>query len=123
VGRPAPRHNPAMRVSASEALRFFLELGAIVALGYWGIHASGDVPVQAALAVGAPAVLIVIWALFIAPRAVYPMSRLAQAIAGGLVLEIAAVALVIAGLPLVGLVFGGLIAIDTAALALAEAAR
>jgi len=61
--------------------------------------------------------------LFIAPRAVYPISRLAQAIAGGLLLEIAAVALVIAGLPLVGLVFGGLIAIDTAALALAEAAR
>ena len=116
-------HNPAMRVSASAALRFFLELGAIVALGYWGVHASGELPVQAALAVGAPAALIVIWALFIAPRAVYPISRLAQAIAGGLLLEIAAVALVIAGLPLVGLVFGGLIAIDTAALALAEAAR
>jgi hypothetical protein len=67
--------------------------------------------------------LILIWALFIAPRAVYPIPRLAQAIAGGLLLETAAVALVIAGLPLVGLVFGALIAIDTAALALAEAAR
>jgi hypothetical protein len=67
--------------------------------------------------------LIIVWALFIAPRAVYPMPRLAQAIAGGLLLEIAAAALVVAGLPLVGLVFGALIAIDTAALALAESAR
>jgi fermentation-respiration switch protein FrsA (DUF1100 family) len=112
-----------MRVSASEALRFFLELGGIVALGYWGIHASKDLPIQALLAVGAPAALIVVWALFIAPRAVYPIPRLAQAISGGLLLEIAAVALVLAGQPIVGLVFGGLIAIDTAALALAEIAR
>lgn len=112
-----------MRVSVGEALRFFLELGGIVALGYWGVHASKDLPIQAVLAVGAPVALIVIWALFIAPRAVYPIPRLAQAIAGGLLLEIAAVALVIAGQPFVGLAYGGLIAIDTAALALAEAAR
>ena len=67
-----------MRVSVGEALRFFLELGSIVALGYWGVHASKDLPVQAVLAVGAPVALIVIWALFIAPRAVYPIPRLAQ---------------------------------------------
>jgi hypothetical protein len=51
------------------------------------------------------------------------MSRLAQAIAGGLLLEIAAVLLVVSGLPIVGLAYGALVAIDTAALALAEAAR
>jgi hypothetical protein len=112
-----------MRVSIGEALRFFLELGGIVALGYWGVHASRDLPIQVVLALGAPAALIVVWALFVAPRAVYPMPRLAQAIVGGLLLEIAAVALVIAGQPLVGVVYGGLVAIDTAALALAEAAR
>jgi fermentation-respiration switch protein FrsA (DUF1100 family) len=112
-----------MRVSASEALRFLLELGGIVALGYWGIHASRDLPIQAVLAVGAPAALIVVWALFIAPRAVFQLPRLAQAIAGGLLLEIAALALILAGHSIVGLVFGGLVAIDTAALAVAEASR
>ena len=112
-----------MRVSASEALRFFLELGGIVALGYWGVLASSSLPVQVVLTIGAPAALILVWALFIAPRAVFPMSRLAQAIGGGLLLEIAAVALVVAGQPMVGLVFGGLVAVDTAALALAEASR
>jgi hypothetical protein len=112
-----------MRVSASEALRFFLELGGILALGYWGLHVSSAMPLQALLAVGAPVALILVWALFIAPRAVYPMSRLAQAIAGGLLLEIAAVALVVAGQPVIGLAYGALVAIDTAALALSEAAR
>ena len=112
-----------MRVSASEALRFFLELAGIIALGYWGLHVASTMPLQVLLAIGAPVALILVWALFIAPRAVYPMSRLAQAIAGGLLLEIAAVLLVASGLPIVGLAYGALVAIDTAALALAEAAR
>jgi hypothetical protein len=51
------------------------------------------------------------------------MPRLAQAIAGGVLLEIAAIALVIAGQPVVGLVYGALVAFDTAALALAEVNR
>ncbi len=112
-----------MRVSPSEALRFFLELGAVVALGYWGVNAAKTMPLQAVLAIGAPAALIVVWALFVAPRAVFPIPRLAQAIAGGLLLEVAALALVVAGQPIVGLVFGALVAADAAALAVAEATR
>jgi hypothetical protein len=112
-----------MRVSASEALRFFLELAGILALGYWGLHVASTMPLQALLTIGAPVALILVWALFIAPRAVFPMSRLAQAIAGGLLLEIAAVSLVISGMPVLGLAYGALVAIDTAALALAEVAR
>jgi uncharacterized membrane protein len=112
-----------MRVSASEVLRFVLELGGVVALGYWGIHSGSSLPLQVLLAAAAPLALIIVWALFIAPRAVYLIPRLAQAIGGGLLLEIAAGALVLAGLPIVGVAFGALIAIDTAALALAEGRR
>jgi hypothetical protein len=112
-----------MRVSASEALRFLLELGGLAALAYWGGHASTDLPVELLLGIGAPAALILVWALFVAPRAVFPIPRLAQAVAGGLLLEIAAVALVLAGLPILGLAFGALVAIDTAALTLAEAGQ
>jgi uncharacterized protein DUF2568 len=112
-----------MNVSAREALRFVLELGGMVALAYWGGQASPVLPIQVLLGVGAPAALILVWALFVAPRAVFPIPRLAQAIVGGLLLEIAAVALVMAGQPGIGLVYGGLVAIDTAALALAEASR
>jgi hypothetical protein len=112
-----------MRVSPSEALRFFLELGGVIALAFWGLHAASTMPLQALLAVAAPVALIIVWALFIAPRAVYPIPRLAQAIAGGLLLEVAALALVVAGQPIVGLAFAALVAIDTAALALAETRR
>jgi hypothetical protein len=112
-----------MRVSASEVLRFLLELVGVVALGYWGVTVGTSLPIQVLLAIAAPVALIIVWALFIAPRAIYPIPRLAQAIGGGLLLEIAAVALVLAGLPIAGVVFGTLIAIDTAALALAEGGR
>ena len=112
-----------MRITASVALRFVLEFSGVIALAYWGLHAASTMPLQALLAVVAPVVLIIIWALFIAPRAVYPIPRLAQAIAGGLLLEVAALALVVAGQPTVGLVFAALIAIDTAALAVSEAGR
>jgi hypothetical protein len=112
-----------MRVSASEALRFLLELGGLAALAYWGGHASPDLPIALLLGIAAPAVLILVWALFVAPRAVFPMPRMAQAIAGGVLLEIAALALVIAGVPIVGLAYGALVAIDTAALTLAESGR
>jgi hypothetical protein len=112
-----------MRVSASEALRFLLELGGLAALAYWGGHASPDLPIALLLGIAAPAVLILVWALFVAPRAVFPMPRMAQAVAGGVLLEIAALALVIAGVPIVGLAYGALVAIDTAALTLAESGR
>ena len=112
-----------MGVSVREAVRFLLELGAIVALAFWGGQASSVLPIELLLGIGAPAALIVVWALFVAPRAVFPIPRLAQAIVGGLLLEVAGVALVAAGQPVVGLVYGGLVAIDTAALALAEAGR
>jgi hypothetical protein len=112
-----------MRVSASEVLRFLLELVGVVALGYWGVTVGPSLPTQVLLAIAAPVALIIVWALFIAPRAIYPIPRLAQAIGGGLLLEVAAVALVLAGLPIAGVVFGALIAIDTAALALAEGGR
>jgi hypothetical protein len=112
-----------MGVSVREAVRFLLELGAIVALAFWGGQASSVLPIELLLGIGAPAALIVVWALFVAPRAVFPIPRLAQAIVGGLLLEVAAVALVVAGQPIIGLAYGGLVAIDTAALALAEAGR
>jgi uncharacterized protein DUF2568 len=112
-----------MRVSISEALRFLLELVAVVALAYWGVHASSSLAIQVLLAVGAPAALIVVWALFVAPRAVFPMPRLAQAIVGGLLLEIAAAAVVVAGLTIAGIALGIVIVLDTAVLALAEVNR
>ena len=44
-------------------IRFLCELGALVAVGWWGYHE------HIALAVALPLVVGVIWGLFVAPRA------------------------------------------------------
>jgi hypothetical protein len=60
--------------AANLALRFFLEVAALVALGYWGSHAGSSEVVHWVLGIGAPLVAAVVWGLFIAPRARYRVS-------------------------------------------------
>ena len=49
--------------------RFVLELVVLVALFLWGVSVSGELIVQVVLGLGAPALAIAIWGLFVAPRA------------------------------------------------------
>jgi hypothetical protein len=56
-------------VAARQALQFVLELAALAALSFVGFHASDEPVVQWLLGVGAPALAIVFWAAFGAPRA------------------------------------------------------
>ncbi|CAN5438266.1 YrdB family protein [soil metagenome] len=51
------------------AFRFILELVVLAALAVWGFSVSGELLVQLALGIGAPAVVIAVWATFVAPRA------------------------------------------------------
>jgi hypothetical protein len=55
--------------SANLALAFFLELAALVALGYWGFQTGRDLPTALVLGLGAPLAMAVVWGLFLAPRA------------------------------------------------------
>ncbi|HEX3592824.1 MAG TPA: YrdB family protein [Pseudonocardiaceae bacterium] len=50
-------------------LAFALELAAIAALGYWGFRAGTSTVMELLLGLGTPAVAIVLWALFAAPKA------------------------------------------------------
>jgi hypothetical protein len=52
-------------------LAFALELSAIAALGYWGFHVPGSATIRIVLGIGAPALAIVLWALFAAPKATF----------------------------------------------------
>ena len=54
---------------ANLALRFALELAALVALAVWGAQATSSTGANIALAIAAPALAIVIWAVWSAPRA------------------------------------------------------
>ena len=55
--------------AANLALRFALELCAFAALGYWGSQATSSAVWCAVLAIATPAAAIVVWGLFVAPKA------------------------------------------------------
>jgi len=50
-------------------LRFLLELGLLVAFGYWGFTTGELMIVKIGLGIGAPLLFAVIWGLFLAPKA------------------------------------------------------
>jgi hypothetical protein len=49
--------------------RFVLELVVLVALFLWGVSVSDELIVQVILGLGAPALALVVWGLFVAPKA------------------------------------------------------
>ncbi len=53
---------------ANLALAFFVELGAVIALGYWGFQTGQGTLTQIALGIGLPVIAIGIWAVFGAPK-------------------------------------------------------
>lgn len=59
---------------ANLALRFLLELSALAATAYWGSQAASG-PVRWVLAVVAPAAVVVVWALFVSPKAKIDVAR------------------------------------------------
>jgi hypothetical protein len=54
--------------AANDGLRFVLELCALAALAHWGWHAASGA-LQIVLAVGAPALMIVVWGRYMSPKA------------------------------------------------------
>jgi hypothetical protein len=55
--------------SLNLVFRFVLELVVLVALFLWGVSVSGDLIVQVVLGLGAPALALTVWGLFVAPKA------------------------------------------------------
>jgi hypothetical protein len=99
--------------SANLALRFLLELCAIAAVAYWGIEMGSGLWGWLGAA-GAAALVIVVWALFISPKATV---ELAPPLRLGLELVIfaaAALALAAAGQAALAVVFAVLAAVSGA---------
>ncbi len=103
------------------ALRFVLELAGIVALAWWGFHAM-EGPAAGLLGIGAPVALIVVWSLFVAPRARYPQAAPVRLVAGTATLEATAAALALAGATTAAITLAALVGINAVALALTGAA-
>ncbi|HET9016134.1 MAG TPA: YrdB family protein [Thermomicrobiaceae bacterium] len=103
---------------ANLGLRFLLELAALVAFADWGVHVGGDAAGKAALGVGLPLLVAVVWGAFIAPRSLVAVPARARAALGLVVLLAAAAALAAAGQPIPGIAFGIIVVVNAALLLL-----
>ncbi len=82
------------------ALRFVLELCALVALAYGGWHVSGPVWLRILLAVALPLAAAIIWARWVAPKASHPLPDPQRLIPEWVVFGGATVALAATGHPI-----------------------
>lgn len=92
--------------NANLALRFLLELCAFAALGYWGSQATSSGLWCAVLAIVTPGAAIVVWGLFVAPKA---KAKVAEPVRWAIELVVfvgAAAALIAADQVALGIVLG-----------------
>ncbi|WP_431778279.1 YrdB family protein [Microbacterium aurantiacum] len=110
---PAPQAPPAAGelpagtrapLSAVDLLAFACELFAFVTLAIWGF-AMWPLPWNIVVGIGAPVAAILVWALFVSPRAVVPVHPFVRGFVELLVYASATVAWWGMGQPWVGLVF------------------
>lgn len=86
-------------------LAFALELCMLAAFAYWGTRTGNGALAKAALGVGAPLVAVIVWALFMAPKATFPLSMPVHTALFLVIFGAAAVALARAGQPTLAIVF------------------
>lgn len=101
---------------ANLAVRFLLELCVVAALAYWGVQVGNGPLAKIVLAVGAPLVVAVIWAVFGSPKAAVPLSGPAHLLLEIVVFGAGVVALVYAGRPTLAAVLAAVIIVNRALL-------
>jgi hypothetical protein len=84
---------------ANAVLAFGLEFALLAAFAFWGFTADDDLLVRCALGLGAPALVIVIWAVLLAPMAKRRLPMPWLAIAKLVLFGLGALALYIANAP------------------------
>ncbi len=77
-------------------VRFLLELCMLAAVGYWGFKTQSGV-MRIVLGIGLPILFIVIWSLFVAPKAAYPLRGIPHVVLSLILLGSGAVALFASG--------------------------
>ncbi|GAA2003346.1 YrdB family protein [Microbacterium ulmi] len=107
--RPAEPASPApgtrAPLSGIDILAFACELFAFATLAFWGFIA-WSFPWNLVVGIGAPVVAIVVWALFVSPRAVFAVHPFVRAVVELLVYVSATIAWWAMGQAVIGLVFG-----------------
>ncbi|MGV9282972.1 YrdB family protein [Streptomyces sp. NPDC003730] len=93
---------------------FLLELAVYAAVVFWGVAVGDRWPVELALGVGAPVVMMSVWALFGSPRAAHPARGGARVVLEVLWFGVGAAASAAAGRPLWAAVFGAVYLVNAA---------
>lgn len=86
-------------------VRFLLELCVLAAVGYWGFNTQSNWLMKSLFGIGLPIFLAVLWGLFVAPKAIYPLSSAAHLILELVLLTSGAVALFASGKTTLGWVY------------------
>lgn len=100
------------RIGPNDILRFFLELFAFVSLGIWGFLAFPLPWPGLLVGLGAPALAILVWALFVSPKAVFHIDVFGKALVEIAVFSSAAIGWWMLGQPVVGVVFAVIAAVS-----------
>src|SRR5436190_19424067 len=88
--------------SINLAVRFLLELCALVALGFWGFHTGHGAIAKIALGIGAPLLMAVVWGALLAPTATRRLHEPWRVLLECVIFGLAAAGLVAAGRPALG---------------------
>ena len=100
------------RIGPNDILRFFLELFAFVSLGIWGFM-TFPLPWPGVLVgLGAPALAILVWALFVSPKAVFRVDVFGKALVEIAVFSSAAIGWWMLGQPVVAILFAVIAAVS-----------
>jgi hypothetical protein len=90
---------------ANLALAFLLELCLLAALGYWGFRVGSGPIARAALGIGAPLLMAVVWGVFMAPKASIQLAGPIHLVLGLVLFGMGVAALFAAGQPNLALIF------------------
>jgi uncharacterized protein DUF2568 len=100
-------------VSSNLAVRFALELGALGALGYTGFQTDRGLLLRLVVGIGAPVIAALLWGTFVAPAAQGRLPDPWRLIPEFTVFGSAAIGLVLAGHPTVGMGFAAMTIVNS----------
>jgi hypothetical protein len=98
------------------AVRLIVELLGVVFVGFWGLSASDDTAIGIVLGIGAVVAFAVVWGLFLAPTATRGLTKRQKDVIGTIVLLVAAVALALAGQPLIASLYAIVVLVNAVVL-------
>jgi hypothetical protein len=103
---------PSTLRSVNLAVRLLCELGLLVALAVWGVHAGSGLAGDLVLGLGAPLLAAVIWGLWVAPASRRRLADPVRLLVEVLLFAAGVVALAVAGFPVVAVGFAAVVAVN-----------